>query len=62
MAVASEYRNTATGIVVGIGVSDRSLQGPELFPWTLDPDLWAPRDHRLALAAGRWAILETLGP
>ena len=50
------------GLLLGLGCLIRALQGPELFPWTLDPPLWAPRDHRLAVAAGRWAILETLGP
>ena len=49
-------------IFLGLGCLIRTHQVPELFPWTLDPALWAPRDHRLALLASRWAILETLGP
>ena len=50
------------GLLWGLGCLIRAHRGPELFPWTLDPALWAPRDHRLALLASRWAILQTLGP
>lgn len=60
VAVASECRNTATGIVVGIGGSDQGTLRARAV--SMDPALWAPRGHRLALAASRWAILETLGP